>query len=120
MLSPTRRQKNVVLAIANMILVPIIWAKLLSFPDALGLGMKIWAIAAPAVALIVLLDRGPRQIVKSMHLGLFLCTGAAIGLTGGAILRSLESVWTAELIWLPLGIAAAVYHYWPSSSDEYQ
>lgn len=118
-MEPTRQQKNLVLVIANFALVPIVWWKLAVMPAAVGPGLSLWAIAAPLVGVAVLVTPLHVRLAKPFHIALFLCTGAAIGLTLGSVMRDAEAVWWGEIAWLPAGIAAAVFHYWPSGEDVY-
>ena len=121
----TRTQKNLALSVVNLILAPILWLKIYQEPESVGAGRMIWAMAAPLICIGSLWtsawDVGKvRRFAKPLHVALFLATGAALGLTLGASLRDFDSLWLGEVLWLPLGVAAAVFHYSPSVNDEYQ
>lgn len=115
----SRTNKNRMLIAANLLLFLIVCIKLTGDPDQVGTAMTLWVVLAPWVLLAVALTPHKARIAKVVHSGLFLTTGAAIGLTFGAFLSGNESLSPGEIFWLPIGIAAAVIHYWPSINDPY-
>ena len=116
----TRSTKNIVLCAANFALLFVVAPKFALNPDDLSDGMKVWMFGSPIVIAAVMLTPATFQYVKAIHALLFLATGAAIGLTLGSLIRVPDSVTVGEILWLPVGIGAAVFHYWPSVNDKYQ
>lgn len=116
----TRRTKNLVLVGADLLLFLVLAGKLLQEPEKVSYGMTFWTFALPFIVVAVLIVPERAAAARSVHAVLFLATGMAIGLTAGSALRGSEQLWTAELLWLPFGITAAVLHYWPSRRDRYQ
>lgn len=95
------------------------WWKIILVPDQIGFIMKTWAYVAPFVSLLTLKFPQPAKNTKIIHMAQFLVTGAAIGVTLSQIIRYFDHVWLLEIIWLPIGIFAAVIHYSSSQRDEY-
>lgn len=116
----TRAAKNRVLAAANLLLFAVLATKWATEPDAMRDSMRCWTAIAPIVVIVALgvPDRAP--VAPLAHALLFLTTGMAIGVTTGVAIRSFDTLWAAEVLWLPIGIAAAVVHYRPSRRDPYR
>ena len=119
-MSWTRTTKNRVLAAANLLLVAVLVTKLATEPDAMTDSMRFWTVIAPIVVVIALAVPERATLAPAAHAALFLTTGMAIGVTTGVAIRSIDTLWMAEILWLPIGVAAAVVHYWPSRRDPYR
>lgn len=118
-MNPTRRLKNSVLCFAITMLFTIVILKLGTDPSSVSSSMKLWSVPAPVVVLATLFTPSTSRWAKPVHLMLFLCTGAAIGFTLGGAIRGEPPLLIGEWVWLPVGFAAAVLHYWPSNRDQY-
>ncbi|MEM6644734.1 MAG: hypothetical protein AAF730_00630 [Bacteroidota bacterium] len=115
--APTRQNKNIALVAANLILWPIVAVSLFIDPASVGTGLRVWVVVLPLVAALSVVL--PLERAKLAHVALFLCTGAALGLTIGALVSGELGILSPQVLWLPIGAAAAVFHYWPSVLDEY-
>ncbi len=116
----SRKTKNLILCAANVALLLMVVPKFALNPNDVRDGMKVWMFGVPIIAAAVLLTPPTFQYVKAIHALLFLATGAAIGLTFGSLIRAPDSLTIGEILWLPVGIVADVFHYWPSVNDKYQ
>ena len=115
----TRPHKNLVLVLSNLILWSVILLKLSREPELVRGGIKLWAVAVPFIAAAIFFEIFSKSSNKTLHAGLFLATGAAVGLTAGALLRDPGILWLGEKLWMPVGLGAMILHYWPSPNDEY-
>lgn len=118
-MNPSRRQKNQALACTNLLLAPVLLFHYYWYELPLSWLMLLWLIALGPVLLLALWVPATHARIRYVHMGLFLLTGTAIGFTVAALLHPQHAITPLHILWLPLGIAAAIFHYWPSKNDPY-
>ena len=114
----SREAKNRLLIGVNWLMVLICAAKFTFAPADLSNKMLTWLVVAPVILLLATVPV-VKYGARLFHAGLFLITGASIGLTLGSAFSSPGALWVVEWPWLALAMAVAVVHYSPSSKDEY-
>ncbi|GAB5519625.1 MAG: hypothetical protein RhofKO_18760 [Rhodothermales bacterium] len=119
-LNPTRRRKNMVLAAANALLLLILAPQLLQQPADVDILLLIWAGGVTLLGIVGLAAIMRDTSTDWLLIPLFLATGTAIGVTLGQAIKTPEILSITHWVWLPIGIGAAIYHYWPSTRDKYQ
>lgn len=114
----SRNTKNRILICVNVLIALITIAKLIVEPESVSRHMRVWLAVSPIVLVLSSVPAGA-AFAKIAHAGLFLLTGAAIGITLRTAISGAPPIWLVELAWLVLAIIAAILHYSPSVEDEY-
>ncbi|MEM1264371.1 MAG: hypothetical protein AAGH76_18370 [Pseudomonadota bacterium] len=118
-MEPTRQRKNLVLCAALALLWPVLFYQYVSDATLLTDAKITWLVLTPIVIAVNFVVTRRMLLRGIADAALFLSVGAALGLTGASILKASETVTLLEYLWLPVGIAAAIFHYRPSSADPY-
>lgn len=113
-----RKTKNFILIGANALFFGVKLVKELGYGFNLHPDELIWMVALVTFLLFSFLPFKSKSIQTIKYIYLFLLTSTAIGTSIAEVFKP-KDYFFLEILWLPFGIAAAVFHYSSSSKNEW-
>lgn len=114
----SRDTKNRILITINAAMMAIVVAKLWRQGASVAWQMQVWLAMSPVVLGFAHREVGAR-FAKLAHAGLFLLTGAALGLTLGTAVSDPHAMSVVEWAWLLAAILGVLLHYAAGPDDPY-